>query len=95
MPIEAGKYDRSITLFCPTCGGTQFARDDSDASASALFTCASCGLEIPKDELIQANSENINEHVKEIKNEVTKDIQKQLNDSLRKAFGGSKHFRIK
>ncbi|AOD15228.1 hypothetical protein VB151_18545 [Xanthomonas fragariae] len=95
MPIEAGKYDRSITPFCPTCGGTQFSSDDSYASATALFKCASCGLEIPKDELNRANSENIDEHVKEIKQEVAKDIQKQLNDSLRKAFGGSKYFRIK
>ncbi|MCF8838424.1 hypothetical protein JH298_21955 (plasmid) [Xanthomonas campestris pv. campestris] len=95
MPIDAGKYDSSITLCCPTCGGTQFARDDSDASATALFTCASCGLAIPKDEFIRANSENIDGHAKEIGKEVVKDIQKQLNDSLRKAFGGSKHFRIK
>lgn len=95
MPIDAGKYDRSIALLCPTCGGSQFAHDDSDDSATALVTCANCGLEISKDELIRANSENIDEHTKEIGKEVAKDIQKQLNDSLRKAFGGSKHFRIK
>ncbi|CTP91541.1 ECs_2282 family putative zinc-binding protein [Xanthomonas graminis] len=95
MPIDAGKYDRSVTLLCPTCGGTQFARDDSDLSATALFTCSGCGLEITKDDLIRAKSENINEHVKDVGQEITKDVQKQLNDSLRKAFSGSKNFRIK
>ncbi|WP_425480510.1 ECs_2282 family putative zinc-binding protein [Xanthomonas vasicola] len=51
MPIDAGKYDRSIALLCPTCGGSQFAHDDSDDSATALVTCANCGLEIPKEGL--------------------------------------------
>lgn len=95
MTFNAEKYNRSVSLLCPTCGGSQFSHDDADASADSLLKCETCGLEISKDDLVRANSENVDEHVKEIGQEVVKDIQKELRDSLKKAFGGSKNFRIK
>lgn len=95
MTFNADKYNRSVSLLCPTCGGNQFSHDDADVSTIALVKCETCGLEISKDDLIRANSENVDEHVKEIGQEVVKDIEKELRDSLKKAFGGSKNFRIK
>lgn len=95
MTFNADKYNRSVSLLCPTCGGNQFSHDDADASTGALVKCETCGLEISKDDLIRANSESVDEHVKEIGQEVVKDIEKELHDSLKKAFGGSKNFRIK
>lgn len=59
------------------------------------MTCASCGREFNKDEFIQENSENIDEHLSEIKEEVLKDVQDELCKSLKKAFSGSKNIRIK
>ncbi|SEU21808.1 hypothetical protein [Variovorax sp. OV084] len=95
MTLNADKYSRSVSLLCPTCGGSQFSHDDADASTSALVKCEGCGLEISKDDLVRANSENVDEHVKEIGQEVVKDIEKELRESLKKAFSGSKNFRIK
>lgn len=95
MRFNTEKYNRSISLLCPTCGGNQFSHDDADDSAHNFVRCETCGLEITKDDLVRANSENVDEHVKEIGKEVVKDIEKELRDSLKKAFGGSKNFRIK
>ncbi|MBN8084765.1 hypothetical protein J0J19_14795 [Vibrio vulnificus] len=59
------------------------------------MTCASCGREFNKDELIQENSENIDEHLSEIKEEVLKDVQDELRKTLKKAFSGNKNIRIR
>ncbi|VCX70709.1 hypothetical protein BANRA_01542 [Klebsiella pneumoniae] len=45
---------------------------------------------LTNDELIQENGVSIDAHVNEVKEELTKDIQKQFNDILKKAFKGSK-----
>ncbi len=45
--------------------------------------------------LIHENSENIDEHLSEIKEEVLKDVQDELRKSLKKAFSSSKNIRIK
>lgn len=95
MNLDTEKYNRSVNLLCPTCGGSQFSCDGADAETSELLTCGSCGLEILKNDLIQANSENVDEHVKEIGQEVVKDLERELRDSLKKAFSGSNHIQIK
>ena len=91
--MDADNYTRSIPLNCPTCGSTQFC--GANEEASALVTCASCGRTLTSDELLRENSENIAEHVEEVKVQVVKDVSKQLQDSLKKAFKGSKNIRIK
>lgn len=63
--------------------------------ASEIIKCVGCGKEFTNDELIQENGVSIEAHVNEVKKELTKDIQKQFNDMLKKAFKGSKHIRIK
>ncbi|WP_423209418.1 ECs_2282 family putative zinc-binding protein [Proteus mirabilis] len=89
------KYNRSISLLCPTCGCSDFSYEDGGDETIQVMTCASCGREFNKDELIQENSENIDEHLSEIKEEVLKDVQDELHKSLKKAFSGSKNIRIR
>ena len=93
--MDPEKYNRSVTLICPTCGGTQFSSSEPSNSESELLTCASCGRELTRDELIRENSENIDEHVKEIGKEVTEDFGRELKKQLAAAFKGSKSIKIK
>lgn len=90
--MDAEKYSRNVTLNCPTCGGTDFEIPDVE---SQPVKCARCGLEISREELIRDNSENISENVEEVKGAVVKDFQKELNDTLKKAFRSSKHIKIR
>lgn len=93
--MKSAKYDRRISLLCPTCGSSQFEFDEGVDEAIEMLKCASCGRELTKDELIQENSENISEHAKEIGQEVVKDFAEDMRKSLKKAFRGSKNIRIK
>jgi CRISPR/Cas system-associated protein Cas10 (large subunit of type III CRISPR-Cas system) len=91
--MDAEKYNRTISMLCPTCGGTQFAQSKSDAGP--IETCARCGRSVSREELIRENSENIAEHVNEVKREVVKDAQKEIRDMLKKSFGRNKNLRIR
>lgn len=93
--MDADKYTRSVTLLCPTCGSTQFSPVAPDNIESELQQCASCGREITRDELIRENSENIDEHVKEIGHEVANDLALELKKQLASAFKGSKFIKVK
>jgi hypothetical protein len=76
--MDAEKYNRSVTLVCPTCGGTQFKYDKVVDETIEIAKCASCDRELTKDELIRENSENISEHVKEMGDEIMKDAAEAL-----------------
>jgi len=89
------KYSRKVNLLCPTCGCSHFLYRQGVDDAIEIAKCVSCGREITKDELIKENSENINEHFKEIGDQIVKDTAKELKESLKKAFKGSKNIRIK
>ncbi|MEE2500535.1 hypothetical protein PRA75_18180 [Klebsiella pneumoniae] len=67
----------------------------SKSSIYSTKPCIGCGKILTNDELIQENGVSIDAHVNEVKEELTKDIQKQFNDILKKAFKGSKNIRIK
>ncbi|EQB8443801.1 TPA: hypothetical protein L4942_000940 [Pseudomonas aeruginosa] len=95
MTFKADKYNRSVSLNCPTCGSTEFSHDGADGQTSELFTCGNCGLQISKDDLIRANDENVQAHAKEIGQAVVKDLQKELHESLKRAFRGSKNIKIR
>jgi len=60
-----------------------------------LVTCASCGRELTRDELIRENSENIEEHVKEMGKEVTEELGRELKKQLAAAFKGNKFIKVK
>lgn len=94
MTLSAGKYSRSITLQCPTCGNTGFSHNGVDRQPSELLSCGNCGLEISKDDLTRANGENVQTHIKEIREAVVKDVRKELHESLKKAFAGNKYVKI-
>ena len=89
------RYDRSINLLCPTCGGSQFAFDEGADETITLAKCASCGRETTKDELARENSESISEHVKEMGKEITRDLADEFRQTLTRSFGGSKFITIK
>lgn len=89
------KYNRSIRLLCPTCGRSEFSYEEGAEETVQIMTCASCEREFNKDELIQENRENIEEHLSEMKDQVIKDVADELRKSLRKAFSGSKNIRFK
>lgn len=91
--MGADKYNRTIQMHCPTCGSTQFSGAEDESSK--LFICSSCDRSLTRDELLRENSENIAENIEAVKAQVVKDITKQLQDSLKKAFKGSKTIRIK
>jgi predicted nucleic acid-binding Zn-ribbon protein len=93
--MTSDKYNRSVRLLCPTCGCSDFSYDEGADKTVQIMTCASCEQELSKDELIQENSENIDEHLSEIKKDAMKDIADELRKSLKKAFSGSKNIRIK
>jgi Zn ribbon nucleic-acid-binding protein len=89
------KYTRKVSLLCPTCGCSQFVYRQGVDEAIELAKCVSCGREITKDELIRENSENINEHVKEIGDQIVKEMAKEQKESLKKTFRGKKNIKIK
>ena len=91
--MDDEKYSRKVTLLCPTCGSDQFSVDGEDDSAPV--TCAGCGRQTTREELIQANSENIEVQIAEVGEEVVADAAKELNKSLRDAFKGNKNIRFK
>lgn len=93
--MDASKYNRSVVLLCPTCGGTQFEAMSVDDVESPLQKCATCDREITRDELIRENSENIEVNLEEVKKQVTEDVTKEVRERLSKAFKGSKFFKIK
>jgi len=93
--MDPEKYNRSVSLLCPTCGCTQFSYDEGADKTIQVMTCASCEREFNRDELIRENSENIDEHLSEIKKEVTKDLTAEIRKSLKKAFSGNKNIRFK
>lgn len=95
MNLRSDKYNRQVRLLCPTCGSDQFAHEGEDGQAGELVTCVSCGLELSKDDLIRANRENVDEHVKEIGKEVAKDLQRELHESLKRAFRGNKNIKVR
>ena len=86
--MDSNKYSRTVEMQCPTCGGIEFK---SEEGIESQVTCASCGLQLTKDEIRQANGQNIAAHVDEVKREVVKDVQKAFRD----AFKGNRNFRIK
>jgi len=91
--MDDEKYNRHVTLLCPTCGSDQFAFDDEDDAAPV--TCANCGRQTTREELMSDNSERINHQFAEMGEEVVADSAKELNKSLRDAFKGNKNIRFR
>jgi len=91
--MKTDKYSRSVSLYCPTCGGTEFEQNEDDPSAPV--TCVSCAREITRNDLVRENSENITAHVNEMGNEIVRDAADELHRSLKKAFRADSFIRIR
>lgn len=89
--MDASKYSRSVAMLCPTCGNTDF---EHEADNSPL-RCVGCDRVFERDELIRENGEVIEAELDEMKAEVLREAKKELRDTLRKAFKGSKHIKFK
>lgn len=91
--LNPEKYNRSVSLHCPTCAGTDF--EGADDEGRETVKCANCGREITRDDLVEENSELISEYVREIGDEVTKDIADEFTKTLKQAFKDSKFIKVK
>lgn len=86
-------YSFSVTLRCPVCGST-----DIELSEDKTYgKCNMCNKEFSGgyDELVELNQSTISAAVEDKKEEIQKDLAKELNDRLKKAFRGSKYIKIK
>lgn len=89
------KLSRQVGLRCPTCGSDQFSYSEEEDDGGSTVTCAECGRQLTRDELIHENSENLEAHAVEIANEAVSESVKQLSKSLRDAFRGNKNIEFK
>jgi uncharacterized Zn finger protein (UPF0148 family) len=80
-------HSRSVTMHCPTCGGTQFEYDNEIEDGP--ITCVGCDRRFTREELIKENGEHIEANLDEVKREIVSDFR----DDLRMAFQGSKNVR--
>jgi uncharacterized Zn finger protein (UPF0148 family) len=87
--MDDHKHSRSLSMICSTCGGSQFEHDPEDADGPAR--CAGCDRVFGREELIRENQARIDETVDEVKAEIVRD----LHQTFRDAFKGSKHFKLK
>lgn len=78
-------YSRNIALRCVVCGDSESFTHNDDES---YFMCNRCGREYfgGKDELINLNEPFIEAEMEEIKAEVTKDIENEINKTLKSIF---------
>lgn len=86
-------YNKSIQLRCITCGDTNFDFNDD----KSWIKCNRCGKEYNGgyDELVELNQENINQELEKTKEEIEKDLQKEMTDMLKKAFKGNMNIKFK
>ena len=81
--------NRNITLYCPVCGNDQFSSVDSetddlsDAPDDTRIQCADCKSVFTKRELIDGNQDIINANIEEVKQELIKDLKKELKKMFR------------
>lgn len=79
--------ERNIALLCPVCGNKMFedlneGNEDLSNDESFKYRCANCNRIFTKKELLDANQLLIDETIEEMKDDVIKQIEKEL----KKAF---------
>ena len=82
---------RSIQMLCPVCADTQFQFTDEDS----LITCNSCATKFLRDELLEANAENINQHKRGFTDQAVNEVKKHLQKEIKNIFKNSKIFKVK
>lgn len=89
--MAGSNFDRSVSMQCSTCGGTQFEYDAETGS----FRCLGCDCTITREEVLRENGNLIDNEVGEMAADATKYARDQLRKSMRKAVSGTKHFTFK
>ena len=77
-------YSRSISLICPVCASGQFKFDDALPVEERKFTCAGCGGEFSRDDVVDGNGEKIENEISEMKREIVSDIRKDFSKIFKK-----------
>lgn len=72
-------YSGSISLHCPTCGGSDFEFENKEGP----LRCVGCDRVFMKEDLIRENGARVEEKFKEIKSAIMSDIRKDF----KKLFG--------
>lgn len=87
-------YNRSISLRCIVCGSADHFEYNDDKT---YVKCTLCNREYlgGQEELQEMNEALIAEEVDAIKEEMSKDVEKELTDMFRQAFRGNKYIRFK
>lgn len=88
--MDAEKYNRHVTLFCPTCGNSEFKEEEG----SEIVECTNCRRKLTREDLIKENGENISEHISEMKKEIVADVTREFKETFKKALGGSRFIKI-
>lgn len=75
---------KNISMMCSVCGNDQFSTIDEEfedlqnAPENTEVKCADCGRITTKEQLIEENSEIIDANIEELKEDVVKQLQKDL-----------------
>ena len=78
-----GNLEKSIDLLCPVCGNEMFESlnegiENLSNDESFKYRCANCNRIFTKKELLDANQLLIDETIEEMKDDVIKQIEKEL-----------------
>jgi uncharacterized Zn finger protein (UPF0148 family) len=66
-------YDRSISLQCPTCGGTEFEQDEI-----GIVKCFRCERTLTQTDLRESNGRLIEAELEDLKTEILKDLKADI-----------------
>lgn len=86
------KQSRTVEMNCPVCADTMFHNSEDEKS---LIVCNSCSTEFSREELKQANAENIDQHKKEMVDKAIDEVKKQFQKDIKNIFKNSKSFKVK
>lgn len=86
-------YGFTVQLRCPVCGSTDIELTDDKTYGK----CNLCNKEFSGgyDEIVELNQGNIQDEINAKKEEIKKDLEKEITDRFKKAFKGSKFIKFK
>lgn len=87
-------YGKSIRLRCEVCGSDSDFESNEDKT---YIKCTKCNREYlgGYDELVELNRSLIDAEIEATKQEVKEDLEKEIQNMLKKAFKGNKYIKIK
>ncbi len=93
--MDLSKFDRNISLHCPTCARSHFSYESDPDGDQTIVTCASCGRSMTRADLIEANSENIQLNLDDVGKQAAEAVADEITRKLKDAFRGNKFITIK